>query len=165
MYNERMKITNRKLQGFYGYYKSVPRFIYQAIAIGRMIEFRGLRTPNGLGDLLDKVREWPVGDYKRRQELLVYFGIRSYQQYLDCELWKAVRALAMTMHGGGCRFCGHPASQVHHGSYDIATLSGAVVDKLYPTCSSCHRLIEFDENDRKRTFGEVVSKTSELAFF
>lgn len=153
------RLTDKQLLGHYGAFNSRPGLFYEAIAVARMIQFRGLKLPRGFDKLLLRVKESPDLGYAHRRKFLGYFGIATYQKYLKSELWAAVRKLALEAHDGRCNFCGVEARQVNHRSYDLATLSGATVERLYPTCGDCHRLIEFDELDRKRTFDEVVAET------
>ena len=147
------RVSDNVLYGHYGNFRKRPERLYHAVAVARILQFRGAATPKHLQSLLERVKDWNDEGYGRRKQLLGYFGIKTYEQYLCSELWRAVRALALK-DCERCRFCTDMATQVHHRSYDIAT-----VERLYPTCRHCHYKIEFDEYDRKRTFEQARAET------
>lgn len=158
-----MKISTNRLNGFYGAYRQQPKHIYLAIACGRMLQYRGQKKLRGFEQLLAKTKDWPDEGYPRRSNLLKHFRIETYRDYLRSELWTAVRSLAINRDDRRCSFCRGRASQVHHRSYDISTLSGAKIDRLYSTCDDCHRGLEFDEDGYKLSFEVVRLRTINLA--
>lgn len=155
------EITTAELSGHYGYFRSNRKFIYHAIGCGVMLKYRNGKYPKGFGALIERVKNFPNHGYQARARFLTYFGVNAYAGYLSSDLWKAIRSEALEKTGGRCSFCGNKASEVHHHSYDVATLCGANLDRLHPVCRKCHESIEFDEEGRKRAFGAVVKETLE----
>lgn len=87
--------------------------------------------------------------YSRRNARLSELGYAGYQEYLASEEWAAIRR-AKLKRFPQCLTCDHPASQVHHLSYDERTLLGLEPKQLVTLCDGCHRKIEFDEAGEKR---------------
>ena len=85
-----------------------------------------------------------------RQRTLYYLGFRSYKAYLRSKLWRSIRTRVFITKGRRCVLCGCKAQQVHHRSYDRATLLGLTLAFLEPICVKCHRQIEMTPTGRKR---------------
>lgn len=83
--------------------------------------------------------------YGLRNENLKTLGFESYSHYLKSNLWAIVRQLAYRKHGRICFICGCVATQLHHSSYDLPTLSGSNLSHIHPICCKCHKFAEFDE--------------------
>ena len=94
--------------------------------------------------------------YKRRSKNLSSIGFKSYPEYLNSKLWKAIRSKVLKNTHFKCDVCRGKATQVHHRSYSVATLLGKEPRWLIPICGECHVDSEFDESGGKRT----VSKTN-----
>jgi len=77
-------------------------------------------------------------DKRERQDALSRLGFSSYKDYLKSETWKGIKERVLKRDLGKCRRCGDPATQVHHAAYDIATLHGECLLRLYSACSRCH---------------------------
>ncbi len=94
--------------------------------------------------------------YRSRDELLRARKIaKTYREYLSCGRWKAIRQRVIDRFGGRCALCQADAEIVHHSKYRHDNLSGASTIGMWPLCRPCHRLVEFDECGRKRTFHEA----------
>lgn len=86
-----------------------------------------------------------------RARTLFYLGFSSYKAYLKSKLWREIRKRVFAAKGRRCVLCGCKATQIHHRSYDRATLLGLILTFLEPVCKRCHEGIEFTESGRKRT--------------
>ena len=86
--------------------------------------------------------------YIVRNANLKALGFRSYRHYLNSPMWTEIRKLAFDMHGTKCFKCSKPATEIHHSSYDLRTLSGADLKCLHPICRECHELAEFDDKGK-----------------
>jgi 5-methylcytosine-specific restriction endonuclease McrA len=62
----------------------------------------------------------------------------SYREYLDSDIWKAIRWEALARDHGRCRDCGVEASEVHHIAYP-KVLGGEDLDDLLSLCHACHQ--------------------------
>ena len=99
--------------------------------------------------------------YPKRKRHLRSLGFKSYAEYRKSDLWKTVRTMVFKAKGPTCLSCrSRPATEVHHGTYDLAVLVGADLRPLYPVCRECHKEAEFD-GDRKRN---VMEATAALGF-
>jgi hypothetical protein len=91
----------------------------------------------------DRDRFWDLSNvYRYRNENLAALGFVSYKAYLQSALWKDIRARVFAERGRCCERCQRPATQVHHRSYDPATLRGQDVRSLTVACARCHRKAE-----------------------
>ena len=86
--------------------------------------------------------------YQRRNELLPVLGYANYKEYLASSDWSKIRADAIGRQPN-CILCLRPASQVHHTSYDDATLLGLAWWNLVALCNGCHESIEFDGKEKR----------------
>lgn len=86
--------------------------------------------------------------YAQRDEVLRLMGFRSYREYLDSRLWKAIRARVLR----ACSTCpcGQPATEVHHRTYKRRYLEGRgkIHKFLTPICRQCHQQIEFEGSEK-----------------
>jgi len=65
--------------------------------------------------------------------------MQAYNAYLESDRWKEKRDRIMKKAGGKCRFCGKPATQVHHETYKR---SGREKDvDLTAVCTHCHAML------------------------
>lgn len=92
--------------------------------------------------------------YKVRDRTLAALGFRSYREYLASSLWRGL-ARSHRFANPDCILCGSPVEEVHHKSYDRATLAGEKPDGLVSLCSAHHREVEFAGWGRKRTPRQV----------
>jgi hypothetical protein len=88
-------------------------------------------------------------EYERRDATLRTMGYESYSRYLASPLWRKIRARVLKDFDGECFLCHESAAQVHHRSYDEATLKGDDTTQLVAICRTCHELGEFDSRGRK----------------
>ena len=86
----------------------------------------------------------------------------DYGQYLKGSRWRKIRKRVFARDAGKCRSCGARATEVHHGSYDPATMRGDSIDRLYALCRDCHEAVSFDIFGMKRPFKEVRQTTLAL---
>lgn len=94
-------------------------------------------------------------EYIRRNNRLKSLGFDSYPSYLSSTLWYSIRLRVLQRDHRICRCCKTSvATQVHHAVYDIPTLRGESIDKLYSVCEGCHHNAEFD-GDRKTSLFEA----------
>lgn len=80
--------------------------------------------------------------YTVRNLNLRSLGFRSYGEYIRSEMWKLIRGLAFEANGTKCVSCDARATQIHHASYDLRTLTGADLTHLHPVCGKCHEAAE-----------------------
>lgn len=80
--------------------------------------------------------------YEDRRETLSSSGYTNYSEYLKSDDWIVIRASVLAC-SPQCLLCPSKATQVHHTSYDEATLLGFRKHNLAPICNSCHESIEF----------------------
>lgn len=71
----------------------------------------------------------------------------EYPKYLASPEWKQRRKLVMQGCGSRCR-CGHPATEVHHKTYD--RVGAEDLDDLEGVCSECHQDIHRIEGKERR---------------
>ncbi|AMV20453.1 HNH endonuclease [Planctomyces sp. SH-PL14] len=83
-----------------------------------------------------------------RAEALLNLGGITYDEYLALPLWRSIRERVLNRENRICRLCAAEATQVHHRTYDLATMLGDDISALVALCGTCHELIEFD-GDRK----------------
>jgi len=103
------------------------------------------------------------GIYQERNRLLADMGFATYAEYLQSDLWRAIRRRVFRRDRGRCRFCDQLASQVHHGTYDGPHLRGERITKLYSCCRPCHEAMELDGKGQKIPPREVMRKTRKKA--
>lgn len=102
--------------------------------------------------------------YRYRDDNLRVLGFESYGAYLRSELWADIRARALAANTTGkCVKCGRKlATQVHHRSYDPATLRGDILGSLSCLCGRCHLRAERPQDmwqspyDRFKSAGEFM---------
>ncbi len=82
-----------------------------------------------------------MNPYKVRERSIRSLGYSSYTQYLASALWKEIR-IAQLASSPRCTRCAKKATQVHHASYDLATMSGDNRSALLSACAGCHRQAE-----------------------
>ena len=100
-----------------------------------------------------------MNTYKERDIQLAELGYDSYSDYLKSKTWKDIRHTLLNIFPK-CEFCGiNDSRQVHHISYDRATLIGKQYETIFATCYDCHHEIEFDCDGKKRTFDQTIKKT------
>lgn len=98
-----------------------------------------------------------------RELILVRLGFKDYHDYLCSDLWASIRHRVIAKKGKCCWICANPYEEVHHFQYDEETMRGKRLDHLYPLCVICHKLVEFDEHERKRTLHEAQNEFIQLA--
>jgi len=86
--------------------------------------------------------------YTVRNENLRSLGFRSYGEYIRSEMWALIRGLAFEAKGTKCVSCNSRATQIHHSSYDLRTLTGADLTHLHPVCGKCHEAAEIVDGDK-----------------
>ncbi len=79
--------------------------------------------------------------YAARQAVLSSMGFDSYQDYLKSTLWARIRSRTL-LKSQVCCVCDGPATQVHHGRYELRDLDGSDA-MLFSICPGCHKGIEF----------------------
>lgn len=80
--------------------------------------------------------------YTVRNENLRCLGFRSYGEYINSSMWLLIRGLVFEANGTKCVSCDAKATQIHHSSYDLRTLTGADLTHLHPVCGKCHEAAE-----------------------
>jgi len=98
--------------------------------------------------------------YERRNRELRQLGFATYKDFLRSDLWKQTRAKVLAGFSK-CLLCGQPSTQVHHMSYDTATLLGIRLYRCIALCEPCHKNIEFDDG-KKLTLCQANVKLSAL---
>jgi hypothetical protein len=101
--------------------------------------------------------------YHERNVVLKEMGFRSYQEYLDSELWSIIRKNILSRDAHFCRgkLCNSRSTLVHHLSYNKPTLLGEAPFALITLCKDCHRKVEWN-GSTKRTLKESQKATLEL---
>ena len=87
--------------------------------------------------------------YERRNRLLKSLGFKSYQDYLNSDLWRKIRASRLSKHPE-CYACPRKATQVHHKRYTLAVMLGHEPQGLVAVCGGCHYRAEFTQDGDKR---------------
>jgi len=90
----------------------------------------------------------------------------SYQEYLESDLWKFIRAAVLGQANGICKGCGAEATEVHHLKYNKAVLLGKnffkkppkPIEALVALCRGCHERIEFCQDGKKTSFRGMRKK-------
>lgn len=90
-----------------------------------------------------------------------YVGYKSYTDYLNSKVWKAIRLQVFEIKGRFCWLCGIACNQVHHQRYRKVDLNGTCLDFLFPICADCHTKIEF-EGAKKRKKLQVRKMFNQL---
>ena len=94
-------------------------------------------------------------EYVRRNNRLRSLGFDSYPAYLSSSLWYAIRRRVLERDHCICRSCKvAAATQVHHADYEVKTLRGETIERLFSVCEGCHHRGEFD-GDRKTSLWEA----------
>lgn len=91
------------------------------------------------------------GSYGERNRRLKDYGFDSYQDYLQSEIWKAIREDALNRNKH-CILCATRATQVHHICYHPQVLFGNAPSLLVSLCGSCHHSIEFDGEMKRNLY-------------
>lgn len=99
--------------------------------------------------------------YAERNRSLETLGFRSYEAYLESGLWKRIRDRKLSS-APACGRCGKKARQLHHGSYDLATMSGESLDALIPACDKCHRHVELAVAERRLAAADRIATVTLL---
>lgn len=86
--------------------------------------------------------------YRRRAIILRRFGFKNYQEYLNSDMWRKIRAKQLRMKPR-CYACGDRATQVHHGKYTFLNMFGHSMEYLFSVCRDCHSGAEFNESGAK----------------
>jgi hypothetical protein len=113
-------------------------------------------TAFSLETLMASTREKSYVGYGSRAGNLEELGFEDYKQYLASPLWAGIRHKAMLSYKYRCHLCRAPATEVHHLTYDIATLTVFDRQNLVALCRECHVRIEYNEDEKKRSFLEAV---------
>jgi len=103
------------------------------------------------------MREKRFEDYRKRNRLLKVLGFNSYQDYLNSDLWKKIRAAKLKQEWL-CYSCFARANQVHHKRYTFANLKGLTLANLMSVCGRCHLEAEFHENGGKMSVKAASNK-------
>ena len=96
--------------------------------------------------------------YEERQKSLRALGYETYDSYLTSKMWYTIRYRVLYRDYYKCRVCEKHASQVHHGSYDLDSMTGRNLSQLFSVCADCHTNLEFD-GSKKRVASEVKKIT------
>ena len=90
-----------------------------------------------------------VVKYFERNDILKEMGFATYKDYLQSDLWKAIRT-DLFKKNRVCSLCDGVASEVHHSDYSRDTLEGVNQEGLTPICRTCHELVEtFPSGDKR----------------
>ena len=81
----------------------------------------------------DGENEW---DFRRR--CLEWLGFKTYEDYLESDLWKEIRLRVMKKSRWHCASCGLAAKVVHHQRYTSRGLKGTSDKWLLALCHECH---------------------------
>jgi len=73
----------------------------------------------------------------------------QYRQYLQSDAWKRKRYVVMKRDKGKCRFCGSPATEVHHLKYAKNNPGREPIEYLVSVCKRCHSEINIAEERRR----------------
>lgn len=84
----------------------------------------------------------------------------NYLAYLSSPKWRRIRSKVLRRDNWRCRSCGAKAAQVHHVTYDKATMDGQDLSRLLSVCHACHEATTFTVDGRRRT----VMDRLEMAF-
>lgn len=88
--------------------------------------------------------------YRQRDRMIRRIGFQTYRDYLASPLWAEIRHCVLAANPD-CIACGEKATQVHHGKYHPANLSGVSMKDLYAVCRDCHVRCEYAPLGGKRT--------------
>lgn len=94
--------------------------------------------------------------YTQRNVLLIQLGYSSYAEYLATELWIGIRAAVFKRDEHRCKLCGKDANVIHHVNYEETTLLGVTLDGMVSVCHDCHKKVEFDSKNKKRTLVQAI---------
>lgn len=101
------------------------------------------------------------GQYTARNLFLRKRGYASYEDYLQSEVWKSIKA-AVLDRTPKCEVCTGDASIIHHAKYSASTLFDSDDPALVSMCNGCHQLIEFANDGKKLDWSEVNDKLLRL---
>lgn len=90
-----------------------------------------------------------------KQKNKPYAGYKSYQDYINGELWQIIRARILVRDNYICAICLQAANTVHHRSYSKEVMAGLHDEQLVTLCWNCHTFIEYYQNGRKRYLSDV----------
>lgn len=91
---------------------------------------------------------------KQRNIVLLAYGHKNYNVYLQSDLWLSIRARVLKDNAVCVCGCGRLANQVHHKAYTESNLLGESLRGLVPINNDCHYKIEFC-GERKTSLGEA----------
>ena len=97
------------------------------------------------------------------KQFLEWHGFGSYQEYLESDMWFAIRKRIWSRDKGLCVVCSQPGQCVHHRSYKAKVLRGDYDPWLITLCASCHEYIEFELDGRKIPSSKPKRKEQLLA--
>lgn len=116
--------------------------------------------PDATSDPTGKHLSEGDGASPRLPSLSPHLWAMGYREYLKSRKWKKIRARVLRRDKGLCRLCEtRRATQVHHRSYDVATMKGDRLEALYSVCRQCHDLLTFDVVGERRSMKEMQRKT------
>lgn len=121
---------------------------------GKKIPPRNRRKPTGV--LAPKsVESQVVSVAKPAYEQL---GFPSYRAYLLSSLWHSIRARVFERDGHCCILCQKDATEAHHRSYDIDTMTGKDISLIISICNKCHHELEYSPDGNKNSLDEAERK-------
>lgn len=100
--------------------------------------------------------------YTQRNVLLTKLGFSSYAEYLSSVLWAEIREAVLDRDNRICKLCNGTAKAVHHTNYDEATLLGDSLGGLVSICMGCHKKVELNYRNEKRTLVESQQAFNKL---
>jgi 5-methylcytosine-specific restriction endonuclease McrA len=86
----------------------------------------------------------------------------NYRKYLKSKLWKHIRRNVLRRDRWICASCGNKATEVHHISYDPATLKGERLEELMSLCRECHEAVGNDMFGMRRPMKDQRALSREV---
>lgn len=123
-------------------------------------------------DLLPPLVQYAQAERTRIHTRLAREGLPDitalpYEQYLNTALWTRIKAWVCQRDEYRCRLCSREYSprsldelDVHHRTYDRATLEGLEDTQLISLCRHCHRRVEYCSGGSRRW--DLAEKEAEL---
>jgi hypothetical protein len=102
--------------------------------------------------------------YRERNQQLRNVGWENYKRYLEGDIWKRIRQEEFKR-PRICEICRVTACQLHHWSYEIEVMMGAVREHLIPLCRDCHEKIEFGDDEKKLSLPDANRRLHGLSHY
>lgn len=89
-------------------------------------------------------------------------GFKTYEDYLESELWQRIRDYLTRKYTYRCTFCRDPTTELFHSGYNVDHLLSRDINSTIPVCKQCRRRIEWPDNTTRLSSVELQAAIAKL---